>query len=400
MDSSLYVFVEDLRGEGAAAVVDRAVGEYGVRGVTVGAAYHRTRDVTPHGARRVTPRRDGAHFPIPDGLFTGRLRPPVQPGAEGRPLDDARRETARRGAALHGWAVFLRNETLGEAHPDLTPEDCFGDRGAPADLCPANPPVREYAVDLARAVARQGVDTVAAEALHFGEFGAEACAVPLGPMDAFLFGLCFCEWCLRQAEDFGVDAAAARQECRRVVGAVLDGGPPAEGAVTRAALTAYAGPEVVAYARARTETVTSLVSEVTAAVRAEGARLVYLDPAGAAKGSADGAPTGPYAAHEAWRFGVDVVALGDIVPSYGVRAYARDPSRVGGDVSAYRRSLGAGTELRVVLRPGAPDTDSAEHLGAKVAAARAAGADAVDFYHYGLVPYAVLERIPEALVRQ
>nr|BFE86956.1 hypothetical protein GCM10020093_095570 [Planobispora longispora] len=40
--------------------------------------------------------------------------------------------------------------------------------------------------------------------------------------------------------------------------------------MTRAALTAYAGPEVVAYARARSEAVTSLVSEVATAVADEG----------------------------------------------------------------------------------------------------------------------------------
>jgi hypothetical protein len=52
-----------------------------------------------------------------------------------------------------------------------------------------------------------------------------------------------------------VNAEVAKEECARIVGGVLDGDPPAQGEVTRAALTAYAGPEVVAYARARSETV-------------------------------------------------------------------------------------------------------------------------------------------------
>ena len=64
------------------------------------------------------------------------------------------------------------------------------------------------------------------------------------------------------------------------------------------------------------------------------------------------------------------------------------------DVAAYRAALGPDTVLRAVLRPGPPDTASAEHLSAKAAAARAAGADTVDYYAYGLAPLPVLDRIP------
>ncbi|MEV4457940.1 hypothetical protein [Microbispora sp. NPDC049633] len=397
MDSALYVFVEDLRAEGVRGLLDRA-SAYGVRGVAVAAAYHQARDVTPHAASRLTLRRDGVHFPPPDDLFGGlRLAPPVQPGAEDRPLDELRRACAERGMRLHGWTVFLRNATIGLACPDVTVENCFGDHGSPADLCPSHPDVRAYAVALARAVARQGVDTVVAESLHFGPFTCDRCSVALGPMDAFLFGLCFCAHCVRRAADLGVNAEVARQECARIVAGVLDGDPPAEGEVTRAALTAYAGPEAVAYARARSESVTSLVGEVAAAVRAEGARLTFTDATGAVKGQAHGLPSAGLAAHDSWQLGIDLVALGDLVPSFAVLGYARDPARVADDVAAYRRSVGKNPELRVVLRPGAPDTDSADRLAAKVRAARTAGAGAVDFSAYGLAPFDALGRITEAL---
>ncbi|GAA0845374.1 hypothetical protein ACFQVD_23160 [Streptosporangium amethystogenes subsp. fukuiense] len=400
MDSSLYVYVEDVRGEGMEAVLDRITG-YGLTGMTVAAAYRRARDVTPHGRSRVTLRSDGAHFTPPADLF-GELRlvPPVQEGAEEEPLAALRLATAERGLALHGWTVFLQNTTLGLANPDVTVRDCFGDRSSPADLCPSHPDVRRYAVALGRAVARQGVDSVVAEALHFSTFGLghhECGFVPLGPMDAFLLGLCFCDFCMRGAAGLGVNAEVAREECTRIVGAVLDGAPPAQGEVTRAALTAYAGPEVVAYARARSEVVTSLVSDVSTAVTAEGSRLVFLDATGSVKGYRDGLPSPGLAAHDSWQLGVDLVALGDLVPSLGVLAYARDAGRVADDVVAYRRSTGKDRELRVVLRPGLPDTDSAERLAAKVRAVRASGADAVDFYAYGLMPYPILDRIPGAL---
>ncbi|MFC4058185.1 hypothetical protein ACFOWE_07750 [Planomonospora corallina] len=401
MDSSVHVHVEDVRGEGLEPVLDRITG-YGVTGVTVAAACRRTRDVTPHGASRMTVRGEGVHFTPPADLFgESRLVPPVQDGAGQEPLAALRRATAERGLRLHGWAPFLCGSALGEAGPGVAVRDCFGDPGATTDLCPSHPDVRRYAVALGRAVARQGVDSVVAEGLHFGPFPQgcphERSFVPLGPMDAFLFGLCFCDFCLGRAADLGVNAEAARRECARIVGGVLDGDPPAQGEVTRAALTAYAGPEVVAYARARSETVTSLVSEVSAAVADEGSRLVFLDGTGAVKGHADGLPSPGLAAHDAWQLGVDLVALGDLVPSLGAFAYARDPARIADDVGAYRRSTGKDRDLRVVLRPGPPDTDSADRLAAKVRAVRAAGAGAVDFFAYGLLPYPVLDRIRGAL---
>ncbi|MER7501404.1 hypothetical protein AB0L05_20770 [Nonomuraea pusilla] len=394
MDSSVYVFVEDLRGEGVERVLDRISG-YGVAGVTVGAVHHASQDVTPHGLSRLTLRRDGAHFVPRPGLFDGLRLSPVPGHLDA--LDGLREACARRGLKLHGWTVFLRNATIGAEHPDVTVRDCFGDRGAPAALCPAHPDVREYAVALARAVAALGVDSVVAESLHFRPLRAERSFVPLGPMDAYLFGLCFCDYCMRRATDLGVNAGVARDECARILGRVLEGDPPAQGEVTRAALTAYAGPEVVAYARARSETVTTLVSEVASAVADEGSKLVFVDSTGAVKGYRDGLPSPGLAAHDAWQLGVDLVALGDLVPAFGVLAYARDAARVADDVGAYLRSVGKDREVRAVLRPGHPDSDAPDRLVAKARAAKAAGALAVDFYAYGLVPHPVLDRIPSAL---
>ncbi|MFB4299729.1 hypothetical protein [Actinomadura sp. NTSP31] len=378
MDSSLYVLMEDLRGVEAARVL-----AHGVSSLTVGAAYHRARDVTPHGRSRVTLRHDGVHFPL-DGHFDGlRLVPPVRDGAQERPLRALREETRALGVPLHGWGVFLHNTTLGLAFPDVAQENCFGDRAAPADLCPSHPDVRAYAVALGRAIARQGMDSVVAESLHFGTFGHgyhhERSFVDLGPAAEFALGLCFCDHCRRRVP--GADAA--RDAASALAASVLDGGPPAERI-----------PDVLAdFARARVPTVTSLAAEVAEAVAAEGSRLTFIDLTGAMKGYADGLPTGAPAADDAWKAGIDPASLARVVPSYAVLCYARETGRIAEDVAAYRAALGPDTALRAVLRPGHPDTASAEHLAAKAGAARAAGADTVDYYQYGLVPLPVLDRI-------
>jgi hypothetical protein len=401
VESSLYAFAEDLRAEGTGPVLDRVLG-YGCDGLTVAAAYHRARDVTPHGPPRVTLRRDGVHFVPPPDLFRGlRLLPPVQPGADDGLLANLRRLTAQRGARLHGWTVFLHNTTLGLAHPEVTQQNCFGDRAAPADLCPSHPDVRAYAAALARSVARQGVDTVVAESLHFGFFRHgyhhDRCFAELGPVEEFLLGLCFCAHCLARAQAAGADGEAARAAAARIVGGTLDGGAPLAGELSAGGLAACAGEELACYVRARTGTVTTLAASVAQSVADEGARLVFLDVTGAIKGYADGLPDGAPACADAWRIGVDPAAAGAAAGGYAMLGYARDASRLAADVAAYRSAVGGACELRVTLRPGPPDTPSASNLVAKLDAA--AAADAVDFYNYGMFPFPVLDRIGQCKLR-
>jgi hypothetical protein len=402
IESSVFLGVEDLRGEGDEVVLDRIVNEFGATGVTVAAAYHRARDLTPHGSPHLTVRHDGVHFIPDDDLFDGlRLQPPVQRGADEHPLRSLRRATSERGVALSGWTVFCHNTTLGEAHPDCTTENAFGERGSPADLCPSHPDVQAYVLALARNVARLGVDQVVAESLHFGTFEHgyhhERCFVRLGGIDRFLLGLCFCLYCKDFAEKRGVDAEAARVACYQSLAAVLDGRDPSADDVTAASVAIHAGSVLADYASSRVESVRNLATAVSEAVSEAGSRLAFLDATGAVKGYAAGVPAGRLAADDAWQLGIDPAGLGQQLPAYSVPAYAYDTARVHDDVAAYRLALGDEAELRVVLRPFLPDTESAAHLTAKVAAVVAAGADAVDFYHYGLAPMNDLRRIPVAL---
>jgi hypothetical protein len=402
IESSIYLGVEDVRGEGVAEVLDRIVGDYALTGLTVAAAYHRARDLTPHGSPRVTVRHDGVHF-VPDAdLFEGlRLQPPVQSRASEQPIRALRRHAHDRGIAAHGWTVFLHNTTIGASQPECTTENAYGDYGSPADLCPSNLDVQAYAVALARNVARLGVDTVVAESLHFGAFDHgyhhQRSSVRLGALDQFLLGLCFCPSCGGFARQHGIDVDAARAGCLRALAVVLDGGQPSASAVTPESLAEAAGQELSDFATARVQIVAGLVGRVATAVEDEGSKLCILDVTGAMKGYADGMPGGRAAADDAWQLGVDPVSVGSLVPEYAALAYARDSARAAMEVASYRTALGARPKLRAVLRPCSPDCESTENLTQKVVSVRATGADAVDFYHYGLAPFAALERIPVAL---
>jgi len=391
--AALFVGAEEFAAEGVATVLESAAA-LGVDAVAVALAYHAARDVTPHAPHRVTWRRDGIHFAPADGAF-GTLVPP-------RASDDAALVPAviagarQYGLEALGWAVFLHNEALGSRHPDITHVNCFGGRATLGELCPAHPAVRAYCVELAVAVAATGARAVLAESLHFAPFGHgyhhERSFVELGELAEFALALCFCAHCVARASVAGVDVDEARASARRLVDAGADEPYP----LTPQALRERGGEALAAVAAARVATVTSLVAEVAAALAAEGTRLCFLDITGAYQGYADGLPGPASGLDDAWRYGIDPAELSRHA-DYGILAYARDPRRVADETTRYRAALAPSSALRVLLRPGAPDCDSVANLAAKVGGARGAGAASIDFYHYGLTPLPVLDRIPRAL---
>jgi hypothetical protein len=77
--------------------------------------------------------------------------------------------------------------------------------------------------------------------------------------------------------------------------------------------------------------------------------------------------------------------------------YAADPERLRLDLAAYRSIIGPDRRLSVILRPMAPDCDSAENLAAKLAIARELGVVEAGFYHYGFMRLQSLDLIRAAI---
>lgn len=390
---ALYLFPSDLVDEGIDTVRARAERLGCVPAVAI--AYHQARDVVPHAGRkpRLRYRRDGVFFRAGDGWPSTALTPPEQDAEERAAVAELRRSVADD---LEAWTVFLHNTTLGQRAPEVVGRTCFGDPLL-SNLCPSQPLVRDYALQLAAAVADEGFDVIA-EALSAQTFGHghhhERTFTPLGAGEQALLGICFCDACraLGTAADVDVDALA--EACRRHLQRAF----AAETAIpaTREALADAVGADVLLHSDAGARAVTSLAAEVAHVVRGRGRLLSFMDLTGAVLGYDDGAPEGPPAADQGWRLRIDPPAVAPAVDSYSILGYVRDAERLHDDVASYRTRVG-NTPLRVILRPGFPDARSQRELAAHVEAATAAGAAQVDFYNYGMYDDAVLDRIPGAL---
>ena len=297
------------------------------------------------------------------------------------------------GARVDG---VLHNGAVAAEHPDCAPENAFGDRYV-TDLCPANPDVRAFAVALAAEVAHLGVTSINAESLHFHAlehgYAHERYFVPLGPVERYLLGLCFCRHCLGAAHRHGVDGQAVRRFARAEPRARLRGRRRrATDRADRTLLGTGAGGELAGYLEAREETVTTLVAEVAGAARAEGTRFEFIDLAGAVKGYATGRPEGAEAPSISWQPGVEVAAVAAACDGISAIGYAAEPGRVRDDLEAYGDAA-----VSVIFRPMPPDCDSVENLQAKVEVARERGLRRVDFYHYGFMRLSALDLIRAAL---
>jgi hypothetical protein len=394
VNSSAYLFGEDLVDEGVDVVVGH-LRSAGLQSATLAGAYHHSRDVFPHGARRKVQYLEGgvAYFQ-PNQSRYGRIKPVASRYVESADLLSSLTDRI----ATSAWLVVLHNSRLAELHPECAPITAFGDPLLNS-LCPANPDARAYAVALASDVARYQLQAIKLEAVHYMGFehGShhERSFVPLSPNIRFLLGLCFCSFCRAVASD--LDVSRLQVVVRERISAVFQSAAAEtheRGVEDDAMLELLGG-----YTAARKQTVTSLVTEIAAAVHAvaPATRVVYLDPCGATLGYATGRPsTEQTATSIGWRDGIDLTSLSQVTDGLGMLGYFADESRFSHELGGYVQVVPA-ERLEVILRPTPPDTSSSRQLRERIRALSQRGVGEVSFYHYGFMRLENLDWIGQAL---
>jgi hypothetical protein len=358
-----YLYPWDVDGDPAAA--DRLAG-LGLTGVTLAAAYHAVRAVTPrHPGHRIVTRDAGIYFrPDPARWRDARLRPVAAAAGDDGPGTFERAAAALRGAGLPvtAWVVVTHNSRLAGAG-ECRVRNAFGDV-YPWALCAGTDAVREYAARLAAdAAALPGADAVELEAC--GWYGFEHGSAhdktggvggPAGGAADWLLSLCFCGACGAAYRAAGADPA----RLAALVRAAADGGPALPGDVcamvdaARAAGSARLLTEVLAAARAAAPGRPVLV-HAHPDPRATGANPGYDPSVLCGPGGADGV----------------VLSCGNPVtaPDLVARTAAAAPP---------------GSAIAAVLQAVAGLGGQPATLASQAEAARAAGATELRVYHAGL----------------
>ncbi|MEU2299149.1 hypothetical protein ABZ584_17310 [Streptomyces antibioticus] len=384
MKASAFVYPWDVDGDPAAP--DR-IAALGVEQVTLAAAYHSTRALTPrHPRHRVVTAEHAAVLYPPDDRWRGRaLRPhPAGDWAPGDAYGTAAAALARAGLEVHSWVVLAHNSRLGAEHPDTSVVNAYGDR-YPWAPCIAQPATRAYLVDLAaEAAVRPGAHGTELESL--GWYGLQHLhahdktgGVALGEAGTYLMALCFCPACRSGYGEHGADpdelAAAVRDALEPLWrGTARDEGWPG--------VEKLLGPARTAATRAwRDGTARTLQESAVRAVRAaapDGFQvLLHADPVTHHVGANPGVDP----AH------VLSVADGVVVPCAGGPGPLAPFAAQGREGAVLAANLGVVSGMG-----GSPGT-----LGVDMARAGGLGATEIRLYHAGLASDDDLDAVREAL---
>ncbi|MFH9830460.1 hypothetical protein ACH4NC_04015 [Streptomyces sp. NPDC017201] len=388
MKASAFLYPWDVVGDPDAPA--RLAG-LGVQQVTLAAAYHSTRALTPrHPARRIVTAEHAAVLYPPDATrWAGReLRPYAQSWVAGEdPYAEAAEALADAGLQVQSWVVLAHNSRLGAEHPDTSVVNAYGDR-YPWAPCIAQPAVHAYLVDLAaEAAVRPG--TAGTELESCGWYGFahlhahdKTSGVALGDAAQYLMSLCFCADCRAGYASVGLDPEELRDAVRRALEPVWAGsGSAGQGwaGVEKLLGAGLAGATL----RWRVQVARGLQEAAVAAVRAAAQDpgfqvLLHADPAS----YRTGANTGTDPAH------ILSTADGVVLPCTG-----GDPAReaVLGPFAGLSGVLAANFNV-VSGMGGSPGT-----LERDAAHAASLGADQLRLYHAGLASGPDLRAVAGAL---
>ncbi|MBC7267957.1 MAG: hypothetical protein H5T76_04420, partial [Streptomyces sp.] len=212
MKTSAFVYPWDVNGDPEAP---GRIAALGVPQVTLAAAYHSTRALTPRHPRHrvVTAEHAAVLYPVDAGRWAGRaLRPyPAGDWAPGDAHGEAAAALAEAGLEVHTWVVLAHNSRLGAEHPDTSVVNAYGDR-YPWAPCIAQPDTRAYLTGLAvESAVRPGARGTELESL--GWYGLahlhahdKTGGVGLGDAGQYLMSLCFCPACRAGYAARGLDA--------------------------------------------------------------------------------------------------------------------------------------------------------------------------------------------------
>ncbi|WP_406403427.1 hypothetical protein OH805_28975 [Streptomyces sp. NBC_00879] len=385
MKTAAFLYPWDVVGDPDAAA---RVADLGVQQVTLAAAYHSTRALTPrHPRHRIVTAQHAAVLYEPDEeRWAGREPRPYAAGdwALGDAYGEAAAALADAGLEVHTWVVLAHNSRLGADHPDTSVVNAYGDR-YPWAPCIAQPDVRAFLVDLAaEAATRPGARGTELEScgwyglahLHAHD---KTAGVALGDAARYLMSLCFCGSCRGGYAELGLEAELLAAAVRDGLEPLWAGSAPADAGIEK-----LVGREpAAATLEFRARTARTLQEAAVTAVRAaapDGFQvLLHADSVA----HHCGANAGVDPAH------ILSVADGVVVPCTGGPALLTPfaEQEAPGAVLAANLTVVSGLG-------GSPGT-----LGEDAARAAALGANELRLYHAGLASDADLAAVGAALSR-
>jgi hypothetical protein len=384
---AIYAYAWDLV-EAGIPEAQRQFMTLGLDTVTIAGSYHAGKFLRPHGrAGKVYFPEDGTvYFKTTPGYY-GAIKPVANSILSS---NDVMAELAvTKKMAINVWLVLMHNTLLGTANPTSCVANAYGDRYV-YNLCPSAPDARAFAVALAKDVADHydicGLTLESPGFLPYAhgfhhEFALNA---PNRWLDAQL-GLCFCDHCVSAAQAVGIDARGLKSRVAANITGYLASDvdfPPDMAEAFWLADTRSEGA-LRSYLDWRCDVVTSLVSEIRAAVRKDVNVAVIPSVARPTAG--------------AWYEGSDLAAVAQTAGIIEACFYEPGANRVKADLFDIKRRLNGVGTLRGILRPAFPDFTSRGEFISAIEALVEGGVRELAFYNWGHLRSANIAWIGDAM---
>ncbi|HST84315.1 MAG TPA: hypothetical protein VLL08_21440 [Kineosporiaceae bacterium] len=389
-----YLYPWDVIDDSGAA--ERIAG-VGLDSITLAAAYHGVRAVTPvHPRHRfVEARHSALYVPVrPEAWESAPIRLASAQSWTGRPdsFGEAKRRLTEAGVSVDAWVVLTHRDPA-EGGPDYATEYCvrnaFGDRYRYA-LCPSQSAVVDYARRLVAEVLTLGqpaglaIEACGPLGFKHGHLHDKSAMEGMSGLEEALLSFCFCPACSEGLAALGVDAVQLAARVRQVVrerlpdSQVNDGSPtPVEDAL---------GPEAEALYAVRLSSISRLWEQVLDQIADFGELRVAF-----------------HASPGRWRTGAESALPVDVLQRRPARLIVPcgDDMQAGlARIDRVRQRTSAPVAANVsVLQDAAssPVAISGATLVERWRQLLAAGVDELQIYHLGLASPARFRAVAEAL---
>lgn len=383
---AMFAYPWDAAADGPEAMISQ-LSDLGVDRIEIATTYHSAETIRPRRSKdvHILVEPNVAHLPLDLSGF-GELVP--REGRLARERSDLFPRLARAaveaGIKVSGWTIALHQSAMARQFPDHALENCFGDRSAHG-LCPADPAVAEYAVELSAAVAGTGYfDELMLESLSYGLVGHghphELWATRLDVTCRLLLSLCFCPACLNRGKQAGVDGASLRQWTREHLTRLWNSPLAAERSPDNgqeAAALLVGRPDLASWVRMRCTVVVELVERISQRIAESGVSL--------ALGSAVWARPAPLN----WMEGINLAALSMVCDRIALMPYHRATADVALDLD-FATSVASAARLQMLQTIFPAHHDGVGALVEKVRLARSAGLRHFGLYNLAMAPEPML----------
>lgn len=390
MQKNMWIYPWDILDIGIETIAGELFDEVGINGLSIATAYHAGHFLQPRSPKRkIYFPEDGTIYFEPDmSLYKDSLMKPKVSSIIEQGTDVFRQAESYKkkySFALNGWTVCLHNTRLGMEHPDACTRNAFGDVNY-YNLCPSNSMNTAYLSALVKDITTHyKMDSLELESPNFmgfaHEFHHEKDGVGLNDYGDFLLSLCFCPECTHKATEAGVDVEKARASVRRRLDEIFDRAIPKNdpGFIEKGIDNFADDPELKAFLAWRFTPVTDLCAALKRSANPSTA-IYFLS----------------LVTKRTWLQGIDVAEIAKVCDGLVVCAYDSSPEQVYLDIKE-AAGLIRPKYLSAGFRVFYPEMHDAREITSAIRSAQQAGANALNFYNYGLLPKTRLSWIHQGI---